>query len=740
MAEYFFVNSSWTNGWNSNGQTQVNSWLTQSCTFEGGTTYATNSAWLAANYPTVTSLTYGTNAFQDIDDAAESNAARDKDIVICLLSNATFATNPRTISITANSMTIVSADPSTCSVTLTSRREYGYSASTSPVYIDCPFTISEGVDCTVGGSGELNVYYGGNASGSGALTVNGSLTTSTLTGAGNVAVNGSVTATTYNGSGTVSVGDGATMSVTNYSGSGDLNVGDGANVTITNYSGTGTITLDGNGTLNITNISSGATVHVDVKIDPDTTGVLPYSELMSNNSINFRTAVTDFDTKPVCVTNNNHTLYYAPKDYYYVNSGYTGSAIPDVLAASGMSRTTVADAVTSAGTASASIFITGGTFGVATAGQAVAFNGHNAQILGVVTGSSATIVNGSARFTSSVAGGECITSAAKSFTFTKAAGEDTHLEINGGTFGKTLVGGDFVTQGNAYRDGSTNLTINGGEFVSTVGGGMAYTPKNTDGTVTLTGNVNFLITGGTFNRRIYGGNICCNGYGGQTTLMGSVNLTIDASANTIAFKDHIVAGSFDNGQVGGSTNVTLKGSGSNLKTKTDGGLVAFSGTILGGSGATYIRTTGGTRECTSFVTGSRNFAFEGFTGEFAGEIKAFQNISFTKGAAVQFTNEALNLQDISSWNLAFGSSLTATKGSNNFAGDSLALDLTGWNNSAWTVMSGTEDFFTNWNAFDSVSLCGQTATYANSKWASASYQLTLETSGDTKMLVLAAKA
>ena len=528
------------------------------------------------------------------------------------------------------------------------------------------------------------------------------------------------------------------MSVTNYSGSGDLTVGEGANVTITNYSGTGTITLDGNGTLNITNISSGATVHIDVEIDPDTTGALPYAELMSNNSINFRTAVSDFDTKPVCVTNNNHTLYYAPKDYYYVNSAYSGSAIPDVLSASGMYKTTVAEAVTAGGTAG-SVFVTGGTFGVS-AGQAVAFNGLNAQILGVETGSPTKIVNGNARFTSSVAGGECITSGAKSFSFTKAVGDDTHLEINGGTFGKTLVGGDFVTQGNAYRDGSTNLTINGGEFVSTVGGGMAYTPKNTDGSVTLTGNVNFLITGGTFNRRIYGGNICCNGYGGQTTLMGSVNLTIDASANTIAFKDHIVAGCFDNGQVGGSTNVTLKGNGANLKTKTDGGLVAFNGIILGGSGATYIRTTGGNRVCTSFVTGSRNFAFEGFTGEFAGEIKAFQNISFTKGSAVQLTNGNLDLGDVNSWSVAFGSSLTATNGSNNFSGDSLALDLTGWNNSAWTVMSGTEDFFGNWDAFGSVTLGGQTATYANSKWASASYQLTLETSGDTKMLVLAAKA
>ena len=664
--------------------------------------------WYEAEYHTEPpALVKNTNAFSSFSDALKKNPTNGDVLVLC--SNASYTEGSVFLTTDEQDFTVVAAK-SDFSLTVSGYITSGWFATA--IAIDGNMTIAEGTACTITGDAGMSIT-GGNS-----LTVNGTLSGTELSaGSGNVTVNGNMTVNTY-------------------SGSGNLTVGDGATVNITNYSGTGTITLDGNGTLNITNISSGATVHIDVEIDPDTTGALPYAELMSNNSINFRTAVSDFASKPVCVTNNNHTLYYAPKDYYYVNSGYTGSAIPDVLAASGMYKTTVAAAVTAAGTAG-SVFVTGGTFGVATAGQAVAFNGLNAQILGVVTGSPDKIVNGSARFTSSVAGGECITNTAK-FKFVKAAGEDTHLEINGGTFGKTVVGGDFVTQGSAVRTGNIYLTINGGEFVSTVGGGMAYTPKeDSSGNAELSGNVKFLITGGTFNRRIYGGNICCNGRGGQTSLTGSVNLTIDASKNDIVFKDHIVAGCFDQGAIDGSTSVTLKGSGAHLKGE---GNVAFNKTILGGSGATYITTGGGTRVCHSFVSGSRNFAFEGFTGEFAGEIKAFQNISFTKGAAVQFTNEALNLQDISSWSLAYGSSLTATKGSNNFSGDSLALDLTGWNNNAWTVMSGTEDFFGNWDAFGSVTLGGQTATYANGKWASTNYQLTLETSSSTKMLVLATKS
>ena len=688
----FFVNTAWDSG------TSMSSWFAQ-------------NPWLATWYDNeyapdtlaASDLVYGTTSFNSMSTVMNKLTGGE---TICLCSNASLQIKHN--SSASDDFTIVSAKnddyPNGFTLTLSGNGSH-------KVNIECNMTIEDGANCQVSGAG-LTVSSGNE------LNVNGSLTASEITGAGNV-----------------TVGAGASVTIDTYSASGTLTVGNGASITIDTYSGGGEIVLDGSATLNITTFTGGTpTIAINI---PSTTGVLPYKELMANSSINFNTAVEDIGNEPVCVV-NDHALYYAPKDYYYVNSGYTGSAIPDVLAASGMSRTTVGAAVAAGGTAG-SIFVTGGSFGV-TAGEAVAFNALNTQILGVVTGSPAKIVNEALQFTSSVAGGECIVSAS-TFTFTKAGGANTHLEINGGTFGKTTVGGDFVTQGNVFRTGDINLTINGGEFVSTVGGGMAYTPKNTDGSVSLVGDVNFLITGGTFNRRLYGGNICCNGFGGQTALTGDVNLTIDASKNVIAFKEHIVAGCFDSGAIEGNTNVTLTGLGANLKTKTDDGLEAFNGIILGGSGATYIRTTGDTRECTSFVSGSRNLAFEKFTGVFAGEIKAFQSISFGTTTAVEFTNSKLNLRDVSEWNIAFGSTVTATNGSNNFADDSLVL--TGWDEvSPWTVMSGKEAFFTNWNAFDSVSLCGQTAAFEteNSRWTSDDYQLTLETSGDTKMLVLAAKA
>ncbi len=683
-----FVHSEWT------GTASVAAWLGD----------GTNSAWLAEHYAGTT-LSYGTNAFGSFTEAynkATTSSATDHEI--CVLDGETASVGGgKNYSI--SDLSLSTGEGGTLAITVNRHSPGGDHNKMSLENI----SIGNGVvfNCQPEG----------------------------VSASGTLAIEGSFSCTNLSGSATVSVsGANAHMNVHEYSGSGPVTVGNGATVTIDKYSGEGSITVDGTATLNIITYTTTPSLNISI----DTTTSIPYTKLASINGFtkaNYETAVggtASYESKELYTDGSD--LYYAPKNYYYVNSDYSSSA-PSVLRSTN-AKSTVAEAVTAGGTAGA-IFVTGGSFGV-DAGQAVAFNGLNAQILGVVTGSPDKIVNGDALFTSSVAGGECIVSAS-TFTFTQANGANTHLEINGGTFGKTTVGGDFVTQGNVFRTGDINLTINGGEFVSTVGGGMAYTPKNTNGSVSLNGNVKFLITGGTFNRRLYGGNICCNGFGGQTALTGDVNLTIDASKNVIAFKEHIVAGSFDQGSIEGNTNVTLKGLGSNLKTKTDGGLVAFSGTILGGSGATYIRTTGGTRVCTSFVSGRRNFAFEGFTGEFAGEIKAFTNISFDTATAVEFTNSKLNLQDISSWNLAFGSTVTATKGSNNFAGDSLALDLTGWDNNAWTVMSGTADFFTNWDAFgnNKVTLGEETATFANGKWASTSYQLTLETSGSTKMLVLA---
>ncbi len=694
-----FVNSSWT------GQDDITSWLDD----------GDNSAWLAENYAGTT-LTFGTNAFGAFDvafDKATANPATEHEI--CVLDE----------------------------VSASVRGGMNYSLSD--------------LSLTTGESGALALTVNGDnadSTGFGDISLtnisigNGvafDTDAPTVTALGTLVIAGSFNCANLSGGATVSVaGENSSLTVAVYSGSGNLIIGDRASVTITNYSGIGLITLDGATSVDITNITSGLPPSITIGFDPVTAGVLPYTELMTIHGVfDYVSAVgeTDYNAKELHTVvrldggATTSSLYYVPKNYFYVNSNY-GSSIPAILRPENATAT-VADAVTAAeNDASAKIFVTGGTYGV-DAGKAVAFNGIATQILGVETGSKDDL-NEAVMFTSSVAGGECITNTIP-FNWYQAAGEDTHLEINGGTYGKTTVGGDFVTQGFAYREGNTNLTINGGEFVSTVGGGMAYTPKNLNGKAVLTGNVNFTITGGTFYRRLYAGSISCTGYA-RTLIQGSVNLTIDASENVIAFKEFIVAGSFDNGDIDGDTNVTLMGNGDNLKTLTSDGYVAFNGTILGGSGASYFQTEDGVLTRYTMVKGSRNLAFKGFTGEFAGELKAFQNISFTDGAAVQFTNRNLKLGVVETWSIAFGSSVTATRGSNDFSGDRLSLDLTGWDaGSDWTVMSGTKSFFNNWDAFGSVTLGGQKATFADGKWTSTSYQLTLETSGNNRMLVLAAK-
>ena len=694
----FFVNSSWS------GQDDITTWLDE----------GTNTAWLAEHYAGTT-LVYDTNAFGAFDvafgKATENNAT---DHEICVLDGVT---------------------TSVCG---------GVNYSLSDLSL------------TTGESGALALTVNGNGADSGFGDI--SLTNisigngvafdtdaPTVTALGTLAMEGSFNCANLSGGATVSVsGANASLTVATYSGSGNLIVGEGATVTITNYSGTGAITLDSTASVDIINITSELPPSVTIGIDPVIAGVLPYTELMTIHGLfDYVSAVgeTDYNAKELHTVvrmdggATTSSLYYVPKNYFYVNSSYA-SSIPAILRTEN-AFATVVDALTAAGNdATAKVFVTGGTYGV-DAGKAVGFNGIATQILGVNTGSKDDL-NEAVVFTSSVAGGECITNTVP-FNWQQAAGEDTYLEINGGTFGKTTVGGDFVTQGNVFRTGDINLTINGGEFVSTVGGGMAYTPKNLNGKAVLTGNVNLTITGGTFHRRLYAGSISCTGYA-RTLIQGSVNLTIDASENVIAFKEFIVAGSFDNGDIDGDTNVTLMGNGGNLKTLTSDGYVAFNGTILGGSGASYFQVEDGVLTRYTMVKGSRNLVFKGFTGEFAGEIKAFQNVSFTDGAAVQFTNSKLKLHVVEAWSIAFGSSVTATRGYNDFSGDSLSLDLTGWDaGSDWTVMSGTKSFFNNWDAFGSVTLGGQKATFADGKWASTSYQLTLETSGSNRMLVLAAK-
>jgi len=314
---------------------------------------------------------------------------------------------------------------------------------------------------------------------------------------------------------------------------------------------------------------------------------------------------------------------------------------------------------------------------------------------------------------------------------------DLSLTIASGTFSKTVVGGDFVDKGYCGRFGDISLTIEGGTFSSTVGGGMAYTPASNRGAAEVYGNVSLTIEGGTFNRRIYGGNISRNGYGARTLIEGNVTLTIDASTNAIAFSDNIVAGSFDDGAITGDASVVFKGDGANL---------TFTGAVIGGSGSTYYITDHATQKRTyvSYIDGSRSISFSGFTGDFGGDIRAFSDITFADESEINFVNTELNLSDIENWNIQYGSSAVGII-ANDFTDDTLNIDVTGWDTASvasWDALTGAEQTaFTGWDAFDSVTIGGEAASFDGSKWASSSYELALEDDSDnSKKFVVSFKA
>ena len=102
--------------------------------------------------------------------------------------------------------------------------------------------------------------------------------------------------------------------------------------------------------------------------------------------------------------------------------------------------------------------------------------------------------------------------------------------------------------------------------------------------------------------------------------------------------------------------------------------------------------------------------------------------------------EELLIQITSNWDFEFGSSLSGVN-RNNFAGDTLNFDLTGWAGDQWEVMSGSASAFSGWNDASRVTLGGESAAWDSdiSGWCSSNYQLTLEEDGDGRKLIIAGK-
>ena len=295
---------------------------------------------------------------------------------------------------------------------------------------------------------------------------------------------------------------------------------------------------------------------------------------------------------------------------------------------------------------------------------------------------------------------------------------DITLNISGGEFNSVVSGSGHVTSGYARRSGEINVSISGGTFHTTVAGGICLETNEVYDVVYTIGSINFEISGGTFEYHIYGGNVSAKAArSSQTFVDGDINLTIDASQNAVNIIDgcNVVAGSSGYGTVVGNVNVTIKGDKLN-----------FNGILSGGSeGAHYYIGADGSRTCNSYIDGTRSVTFSNFNGNFDGRIVVFENISFVDNSNVVFTNTGLSLSDISEWNFEFGSSVSGLK-TNDFTGDTMNLDLTGWDQlSSWDVMDGTGSAFSGLNDLASVTIGGQTASWDDnlSSWCSSDYQL-----------------
>ncbi len=307
---------------------------------------------------------------------------------------------------------------------------------------------------------------------------------------------------------------------------------------------------------------------------------------------------------------------------------------------------------------------------------------------------------------------------------------DTNLTIRGGTFNHLVTGGDRVSGGSVERVGDTNLTISGGTFNAFVAGGSAFWSADRIDQHYQVGDVNLTISGGTFNYHIYGGSISQSA--DNTVIEGNVNLKIDVSNTntvTVASGYNILGGSYENGEITGNVTATLTGNGANFQ---------FDGILSGANGSAYYMMENGERVLHSTVEGERIIAFDAYTGDFDGQIRAFTTARITNGSAVNFTHEELDLSEIATWEFDAGSSLSGL-GANDFSGDQLKVDLSSWaaEVDSYTLMSGDASIFSTFDQLAGVQFDGVAAVWDGVKWSSSDYQLTLEDGDTDKQLVVA---
>ena len=358
---------------------------------------------------------------------------------------------------------------------------------------------------------------------------------------------------------------------------------------------------------------------------------------------------------------------------------------------------------------------------------------------GTITGTTVldglkTILEGDATYTAVVLSGARIAAGVDNRVTIDG---DTNVTVNSGTFKSHLIGADGQISGSIRRNGNVTLTINGGNFEKQVAGGMYFYAQNPFDEAVLNGDVNMTINGGTFVKRVYGGCFTQleNEYTAQTKIVGDINLTIDASVNTITFNDMVTAGSRGTGRIYGDINVKVTGAGSNLN---------FTTKLIGDSNAAgYYNTASGYTEQT-YVSGDRIVEFANFQGDFNAELIMFKTLNFSEGTNMTFTSVRLDVSNVSEWNFGFGTELNINAGLNSFEGDELAFGLDGWDNSSdWTAINGAKDsMIAGWDKAGSVSFILNGSEYAASwdaaagAWCNSELGVKLGLGDDQKSLLI----
>ncbi len=287
---------------------------------------------------------------------------------------------------------------------------------------------------------------------------------------------------------------------------------------------------------------------------------------------------------------------------------------------------------------------------------------------------------------------------------------DVAVTINSGNY-TTVGNGALCNEGGNYIvNGNSTVTISNGTFTGNVyGGGLSQ-----GGISAINGDSTVSISGGTFKQSIYAGSFANKSANGSnnsmlTTIKGDTMLIINAAEQQIVFADKVslYAGSVDYGVVNGNSNLIISGKGENL---------IFEGrSIVMGDSLMYQERG------ITYIGGSKNLTFNGFTGNFGAEIFAFDKLNILNGSQIKFGVAQNYMADITSWNFEIYDGATAlewAEGYNNFAGDTLNLTFDDDTlESATLIDGGVAGVIKNWDQLAAISFNGTSGYWSDSEMA-----------------------